>query len=890
MSSANSSLGPDTRLLLVDGHSLAYRAFYALPLENFAAPDGSPTNAIHGFTSMLLQVIESEKPTHLAVAFDVSRETFRRAEFPQYKANRAKSPVEFKPQVDDIKQILNAFGVVHLAVDGFEADDIIATLAVSAAEQSAEVLILTGDRDALQLVNERITVLYPKRGVSDLARMTPAAVLEKFGVTPEQYADLAAMRGDTSDNLPSIPGVGDKTAASWLQSHGSLAGIIANADVLKGKVGESFRACVSQVELNRRLTELVKDVPLNVELPGLLLDKGDSAAIGDLFDRFGFKQLRPRAFRVFVDSASATADAPALAVAIPIVKTGFKPNELKNSLEAMNQGDVLGVAAGFAGGSALEVSVANSANVLTIALDSLSVLDRDHLVDFLSDPEVKWVAHSAKPLIKWLFQTGSQNLGLVGDTELLQYLINPSLRGLDLATCVERTLHRSLTSTSSNQSLFDEADLATGEQASAVSELWIELLKLVDPATIDLLNNMELPLLLLISRMELLGIAVDLHLLRELEAEFGAVMDAAAAEAQTISGSTFNLASPKQLQEILFVERGLPKTKKIKTGYTTDAEALLNLFANTQDPVVAQILRWREVSKLRQTVNTLIPLVDSENRIHTTLSQTVAATGRLSSQEPNLQNIPVRTAEGRKIRSAFVSGNEYAGLMTADYSQIEMRIMAHLSNDAGLIDAFNSGEDLHTTMASSVFGVAAEEVDPDMRRRIKAMSYGLAYGLGAFGLSQQLGISNGEASGLMEKYLDRFGGMQDYLKRVVKEARVNGYTETMFGRRRYLPDLQSDKPTVLAAAERMALNSPIQGSAADIIKIAMLNVARDIDKAGLQSRLLLQVHDELVLEIHGAEQEQLESIVRAGMANAAELSVPLTVSVGIGANWDSAAH
>jgi DNA polymerase I len=889
MSSANPSLGPDTRLLLVDGHSLAYRAFYALPVENFAAPDGSPTNAIHGFTSMLLQVIESEKPTHLAVAFDVSRETFRRAEFPEYKANRAKSPVEFKPQVDEIKQLLNAFGVVHLAVDGFEADDIIATLAVSAADQSAEVLILTGDRDALQLVNERITVLYPKRGVSDLARMTPPAVLEKFGVTPEQYADLAAMRGDTSDNLPSIPGVGDKTAASWLQTHGSLAEIIANADMLKGKVGESFRACVSQVELNRRLTELVKDVPLNVELPGLLLDKGDAAAIGNLFDRFGFKQLRPRAFRVFVDTSEVSIEVP-INVAAPAVKTGFKPNELKVSLDGMNQGDVLGVAAGFVTGSILEVSVANSSSVLTISVDSLSKTDHGNLVEFLSDSEVKWVSHSAKPLIKWLFQSGAQNLGLIGDTELLQYLINPSLRGLDLETCVERTLHRSLTSANSNQSLFDEADLATAEQASAVAELWVELLKLVDPSTVDLLNNMELPLLLLISRMELLGIAVNLELLRELEAEFGAVMDAAAAEAQAISGSSFNLASPKQLQEILFVERGLPKTKKIKTGYTTDADALQNLFANTQDPVVAQILRWREVSKLRQTVNTLIPLVDSENRIHTTLSQTVAATGRLSSQEPNLQNIPVRTAEGRKIRSAFVSGNEYAALMTADYSQIEMRIMAHLSNDAGLIDAFNSGEDLHTTMASSVFGVAPDKVDPDMRRRIKAMSYGLAYGLGAFGLSQQLGISNGEASALMEKYLDRFGGMQDYLKRVVKEARINGYTETMFGRRRYLPDLQSDKPTVQAAAERMALNSPIQGSAADIIKMAMLNVARDIEKAGLQSRLLLQVHDELVLEIHGSEQEHLEAIVRAGMANAAELSVPLDVSVGIGANWDSAAH
>lgn len=884
MTSAIPALGTATRLLLVDGHSLAYRAFYALPVENFAAPDGSPTNAVMGFTSMLLQVIESEQPTHLAVAFDVSRETFRRAEFPDYKANRAKSPEEFKPQVDVIKDLLDAFGVVHLAVDGFEADDIIATLATSAAEQSAEVLILTGDRDSLQLVNNHITVLYPKRGVSDLARMTPEAVLEKYGVTPEQYADLAALRGDTSDNLPSIPGVGDKTAAAWLQQHENLGGLIANADLLKGKVGQAFRDHVSQVQINRRLTELVKDVPLNVELNALQLDAGDSVAIGKKFDALGFKQLRPRALRVF-----GAAEATTVPVAKVVAKVGFEKGKLAESLRNFSAG-ITFVAAEIQANQLMEISFVQTESCLQISAGSISGSDFDSLMDFVSDPATQLVGHGLKPLIKWLLSKGRSIQNLTGDTELLQYLINPSLRGLDLKTCTERHLHRQLRTASSEQSLFGDTDFATDEAAIAISEIWPILESQTDEQTIELLRDLELPLLKLIAEMEFVGIAVDQNLLRTLESEFGRNMDEAAHVAQRVAGLEFNLASPKQLQEVLFENRNLPKTKKIKTGYTTDAEALQYLFQNTQDEVVEQILIWREVSKLRQTVNTLIPLVDSAGRIHTTLSQTVAATGRLSSQEPNLQNIPVRTAEGRRIRSAFIAGDDYSGLMTADYSQIEMRIMAHLSQDEGLIAAFNSGEDLHTTMAALVFSVEPTAVDADLRRRIKAMSYGLAYGLGAFGLSQQLGITNSEANTLMDKYLERFGGVQDYLKRVVREARQNGYTQTMFGRRRYLPDLNSDKSAVQAAAERMALNSPIQGSAADIIKRAMLLVDKELKSAGLKSRLLLQVHDELVLEVTEAERLEVERLVRAGMANAADLAVPLDVSVGFGANWDSAAH
>ena len=888
MSEATAAMGPSSRLLLVDGHSLAYRAFYALPVENFMSPSGLPTNAIHGFVSMLLQVVEAEQPTHIAVAFDVSRDTFRRAEFPEYKANRAKSPPEFSPQVPVIREVLESFGIINLAVEGYEADDIIATLAIAAAGQQAHVSILTGDRDSMQLVNENITVLYPTKGVRDLARMTPEAVFEKFGVTPAQYADLAALRGDSSDNLPSIPGVGDKTAATWLNTYGSLDGIVAAATEIRGKVGENLRAHISQVLLNRRLTQLVHDVPLTASVDELHRHLGKRESINEIFDRLGFKQLRHRAIAAFVGGE--TVEQEVVVQQREFSETAWTPGQLAQTLSAISLDAEVGVATQSpALGRVSAIAFAWDQSTLTVEVDRAEPADLQSLEVFCSDSRRHLVIHGGKQLEHWLLSRNATSSGVRADTELLLYLLMPGIRGLDLAACTERVLHRQLSTSTEDSGLFGESAPGLRFEAAATLEIYGAIAE-QSRGVMSLHDELELPTMRLLAKLELAGIAIDVAALSKLSAEFESVMSACEKAAHALTGKTFNLGSPKQLQDILFIDRGLPKTKKNKTGYSTDAESLQWLFDSTQDAVVTEILRWREVSKLRQTVVGLIPLADNQSRIHTTFAQTVAATGRLSSVDPNLQNIPVRTAEGREIRAAFVSGPDYECLMTADYSQIEMRIMAHLSDDEGLIAAFNSGEDLHTTVASKVFGVDAAEVTPDMRRRIKAMSYGLAYGLSSYGLSQQLGIDPREATGLMETYFDRFGGVQRYLKTVVADATKLGYTETMFGRRRFLPDLTSTNQQARAAAERMALNAPIQGSAADLMKRAMLAVEEGLRRENLQSRLLLQVHDELVLEIWPGEREKVEAVVRAGMGQAADLKVALDVSVGYGPNWDAAAH
>ncbi|MEY3696433.1 MAG: hypothetical protein RJA41_83 [Actinomycetota bacterium] len=884
-------MGPDSRLLLVDGHSLAYRAFYALPVENFSAPDGQPTNAIQGFVSMLLQVVEAENPTHLAVAFDVSRDTFRKAEFADYKANRAKSPEEFRSQVPIIREVLDAFGIVNIAIEGFEADDIIATLATAASSQQAQTFILTGDRDSLQLVNEQITVLYPTKGVRELSRMTPAAVKEKYNVYPHQYADFAALRGDASDNLPSIPGVGEKTAASWLNTYENLDGILTHADEIKGKVGQSLRDHSSQVLLNRRLTQLVHDVPIDADVNDLHRHLGNPAAIDKVFGRLGFRSLHKRAYAAFVSSNAGELQEKNEIVTITRASVGWIAGKLAQTFETFDPKYPIAVYAQVQGLADLKsVAFAWQENHLNVETSQLNDIDKESLLAVLANPKFFIVGHDLKPLVRCLIKQKSGFDALKGDTQLIEYLKNPGQRGLDIESCVERNLHRELPKLVISQSLFDESAVDVSLHASAVLDLWNYQTAYLDAGFMKLHDDIEMPTLKLLARMEYIGIGLDKPVLQKLENQFLEVATKAEKLAHKEAGKDFNLGSPKQLQEILFEDRNLPKTKKIKTGFTTDAESLGWLFENTKDKVVEQILIWREVTKLKQTVSGLLPLIDENGRVHTTFAQTVAATGRLSSVDPNLQNIPVRTAEGKMIRAAFICGSEYESLLTADYSQIEMRIMAHLSKDEGLIAAFKSGEDLHTTVGSQVFGVEPQDVTAEMRRKIKAMSYGLAYGLGSFGLSQQLGIETREASALMDKYFERFQGVKDYLKQVVIQATSSGYTETMFGRKRFLPDLQSTNYQVRQAAERMALNAPIQGSAADLIKVAMLNVQNGIEAAGLKSRLLLQVHDELVLEVAPGEKSEISKIVKAGMESAVSMSVPLEISMGFGQNWDAAAH
>ena len=877
------------RLLLLDGHSLAYRAFYALPVENFSTASGQPTNAVYGFTSMLINALRDLDPTHVAVAFDVSRATFRSEAYEGYKATRAKTPEEFRGQVDLIRDVLTAMGIRYLEREGYEADDLIATLATQAETSGMDTAIITGDRDAFQLVSAMTTVLYPRKGVSDLARMTPAAVEEKYGLTPAQYPDFAALRGDPSDNLPGIPGVGEKTATKWITEYGSLDGLVDHVGDIRGKTGDALRVALPQVLVNRQLTELVRDVPLDVDLDDLTRHAPSPNAVHEVFDALQFRVLRDRLFESLPTEASPIADAPE--VDVETLETGGWARWLQSAASpvAMALSGTWGAGTGVI--DALALAGPDGSAVATGPWQDLPEADREALSAWLVDPERPKVLHDAKGPLLALWAEGLDLHGVSVDTALSAYLVQPGQRAGDLAALCERYLGRAIAPGGDGQLALDGGDEDLAAEAAAIGELAGVLDAQVEARGAgSLLRNVELPLERVLARMEQVGIAVDIARLRGLSAEFGDHARAAESEAHAIVGRPFNLGSPKQLQEILFGERGLPKTKKIKTGYTTDAEALQGLFAKTEDPVLECILRWRDWSRLRQTVDGLIPLAERDGRIHTTFQQTVAATGRLSSTDPNLQNIPIRTEAGRRIRECFVVGEGYVSLLTADYSQIEMRIMAHLSEDQGLIDAFAEGEDLHTTVAARVFSVSAADVDAEMRRRIKAMSYGLAYGLSAFGLAQQLGIEPDEARVLRDDYFARFGGVRDYLRGVVDEARQRGFTETLLGRRRYLPDLSSDNRQRREMAERMALNAPIQGSAADIIKVAMLEVDRELRDRRLGSRLLLQVHDELVLEVAPGESDEVRSLVVEAMSRAVDLRVPLDVSVGEGPTWEAAGH
>ncbi|MCG5465796.1 DNA polymerase I [Micromonospora sp. NPDC053740] len=893
------------RLLLVDGHSMAYRAFFALPVENFSTTTGQPTNAVYGFTSMLINVLRDEQPTHIVVAFDVSRHSFRTDKYAEYKAGRSETPTDFKGQVSLVKEVLAALQIPVVEKEGFEADDVIATLASQARDQGMSVLISSGDRDAFQLVDDQITVLYPRKGVSDLARMDPAAIEAKYGVPPQQYRDLAALVGETSDNLPGIPGVGPKTAAKWITTYGGVEGVIARADEIKGKAGDSLRERLADVIRNYEINCLVSDLELPLRPEDSRWTGWDREAVHQVFDTLEFRILRDRLYQ-YLEAVEPEAESGfdltgevltepgALAGWLTTHVPSGTPVGLAVKLDTgpnrRHTASITGLALATAGGAAAWVDPAR-----------LDPTDEGALAAWLADEQRPKVLHDSKPAVLACAAHGWQLAGIVRDTQIAAYLARPDQRSYDLTDLALRYLHRELRVDvpESGQLTLD----GLGDEGVVEQNLMLQARATLDLAdAIDaelsrdgeqsarLMAGVELPLMRVLATMESTGIAADTHYLSELEAHFAAEVKAAAQGAYEAVGREFNLGSPKQLQEILFTELGLPKTKKIKTGYTTDADALQWLYAQQPHAVLAHLLRHRDVAKLKSTVDGLLKSVSDDGRIHTTFNQTVAATGRLSSTEPNLQNIPIRTEEGRRIRRAFVVGDGYECLLTADYSQIEMRIMAHLSSDDALIDAFNSGADFHAATASSVFGVPLGDVTPDQRRKIKAMNYGLAYGLSAFGLSQQLSISTEEARGLMENYFAGFGGVRDYLQQVVARARQDGYTSTILGRRRYLPDLVSDNRQRRDIAERMALNAPIQGSAADIIKVAMLHVDTALREAGLGSRMLLQVHDELVFEVAPGERESLEALVRQEMGGAYPLSVPLEVSVGLGRDWNSADH
>ena len=904
-------------LLLIDGHSLAFRAFYALSPDSFKTPDGQHTNAVHGFISMLLNILQAERPTHLAVAFDLSRSSFRTEEYPEYKGTRGETPPEFNGQTELLTEALAAMNIRTITRPNFEADDIIASLADQGADAGFQVYVVSGDRDTFQLIRPETTILYPVKGVLNLARMDDAAVYEKYGVHAKQYPDLAALVGETSDNLPGVPGVGPKTAAKWLQAYGNLDGVLGAAAEITGKVGESLREHQGLAVRNRRLNHLVRDLDFDFTFEQLELGSVNEAQIRELFAKLHFKSLTERVLRLRGANGTQTATAESVAAseedadgslqdavaAHPLVNLPEQAQTLDAAKLLSLLDDTkstIGLAFEFVG----ENPEASQIATVGFATDENRYLWNpksnaqvfEVLGSWLADSSISKAVYDSKNTLRRLLGASERDFtsetanGFDYDPLLLSYLLNPVRRGYSLddlaAEYLGLTVERA-----------DPSALIQDEAGSASIDAWLSLQlaerlhrEVTAQEQLTVYTQVELPSSGVLAQMEHTGIAVDRA---KLEAQFealGSEVAAIAQEAYAIIGHSTNLASPKQLQTVLFEELGMTGTKAVKTGFSTNAAALNELFEQTQHPFLEKLLAHRESTKIRQMVETVLKAIGENGRVHTSYGQTGTSTGRLSSENPNLQNIPIKSERGRQIREAFTVGEGFETLLTADYSQIEMRIMAHLSEDEGLIEAFKTGEDLHRFVGSRIFGVTPAEVTSAMRSKVKAMSYGLVYGLSEYGLAKQLRISNAEAKQLMSDYFARFGGVRRYLAEVVDIAKTEGFTKTTFGRRRPFDDLNSKIFQLRENARRAALNAPIQGTAADIMKLAMNTIAADMQSAALKSRMLLQVHDELVFEVAPGELETLKKLVSERMANVVELSVPLEVHLGIGTNWDAAGH
>lgn len=942
-------------LLVVDGHSLAFRAFFALPVDNFSTSSGQATNAVWGFATMLAQVIDAEKPDHLGVAFDVKGGTFRNEMLPQYKGTREAAPEELLTQLPLIQRMLTALGVTYIEKPGFEGDDVIATLATMGDKAGYHTLVLSGDRDAFQLVDDNVTVLYPGHHFKDLKHMTPQSIIDKYKVTPAQYPDLAALRGETADNIPGVPGVGDGFAAKWINQFGSLDGICEHADEIGGKKGESLRANIDQVKLTRKVNALVRDVDLGVDIEDLTFGTVDVAQIDALFKELEFgPRTKSRVLKTFNTGAKASNTSGAgestnneqneqdssLDLNLPEPTSITAPEQFDEWVKAHRVevkvpgeiadftvsdygdgsqrhaicGDAVGhawtVAAwgderpGRATAQAIAVATATSAAIVPLPItDTL----RAQLARFLKSEHSRTIVHGYKELLHLL---GAVDLDMdlpMFDTKLAGYLAQPDFHADSLKQAAEHFLDIHFTETEQpSQGTLDFDDDQVEEDPNEhrlrdlaiIRSLAVTLGPIIDEREqCWLMRAIELPVSRVLHGMEHTGAKVDSVRLVSMRDQFAAEARQAQEMAWEYAGTEINLQSPKQLQKVLFEDMGLKPTKRTKSGsYTTNAAALQDLYVKSVDNERANgflgaLLRHREINKLKQIVQTLIDATNtSDERIHTTFEQTVAATGRLSSVDPNLQNIPNRNAAGREIRGAFVPGEGYEALMSCDYSQVELRIMADLSDDEALIEAFRSGADFHKYVASMVYKLPVDQITGDQRSHVKAMSYGLAYGLSTYGLAQQLKIAPREAEALKNRYFDTFGKVHDYLESLVANAREKGYTETIFGRRRYFPALHSTNRVAREAAERAALNAPIQGSAADIMKIAMIRAEQTLAEAHVKSRIILQIHDELVVEIAPGEGDQVTELVRNAMEHAVDLAVPLDVSCGIGSDWQLAAH
>jgi DNA polymerase-1 len=895
-------------LLLVDGHSLAFRAFYALNPDNFRTSDGQHTNAVHGFISMLLNILQTENPTHLAIAFDLSRFSFRTEQYPEYKGTRGETPVEFIGQTELLQEALAAMNIKTITRENYEADDVLASLADQSAAQGYEVFVVSGDRDTFQLIGERTTILYPVKGVMNLARMDDAAVLEKYGIHANQYPDLAALVGETSDNLPGIPGVGPKTAAKWLQLYTNLDGVLTAAEEIPGKVGESLREHKDLATRNRKLNHLVRDLDFDFELDSLRLLGVNEEAVREVFSKLQFKTLTERVLRLRgvsprkAESSSKDSSASASAhqsepeqlgtddvfggLAVPDAET-LSAKDLKKFL--VDQKQTIGLAFTFNDSAVIEVGLATETRRISWSPKS-NLEVKQEIGSWLADSLKIKALHLSKDITRILLGDDISLTGVDYDTALLSYLLDPTQKDFTLDALALRFLGFAVAREDPNQ-LINSSEGVASLNAWLTLSLADRLHKQVEQQDqLRVYAEVELPTNNALAQMEHYGISIDVKKLEALFERLSTEVAAVAKKAFKIIGHEINLASPKQLQTVLFDELGMTGTKSLKTGFSTNAAALRELFEQNEHPFLAHLLEHREITKIRQIVEILLKAVAADGRIHTNYVQTGTTTGRLSSENPNLQNIPIRSERGREIRDAFVVGKGFETLLSADYSQIEMRIMAHLSEDAGVIEAFRSGEDLHRFVGARLFGVSPADVTSDMRSTVKAMSYGLVYGLSEYGLAKQLRISNAEAKQLMSDYFSRFGGVRRYLAEVVEEAKTKGFTQTIFGRRRPFDDLNSRVFQLRENARRAALNAPIQGTAADIMKLAMTMIHHEIQARGLKSRMLLQVHDELVFEVYKGELDQLKALVVDKMSNVVELSVPLEVQLGVGPSWDQAGH
>lgn len=878
-------------LLLIDGHSLAFRAFYALNPDSFKNQEGQHTNAVHGFISMMLSLIEGEKPTHICVAFDVSRESFRTQEYPEYKGTRGETPEEFIGQTELLVEALAAMQITSVSREGFEADDLIASLARQGEIAGMQVLIVSGDRDTFQLISDSTTVLYPVKGVMNLARMDDRAVLEKYGVSSKQYQDLAALVGETSDNLPGIVGVGPKTAAKWLQTYGDLDGVLANAENITGKVGENLRSMKDLAIRNRRLNNLVRDLSFDFTIEQLASTPVNEEQVRAVFAKLNFRTLLTRVIKLRgVNGAQ-----------IPVSRAEIESEDLAESSQeskftaieqpASKIATISEIREFLAEGVFLSLQVADN-RLIGIGIANSKIRldwdgkDVDQAKQLLTGGN--YGVFDSKKIFHMLSQIDIPSFEIKEDALLICYLVDPTKKDYDLDQLLQSEVGLDVVRPEQD-ALFSEQPASIDAWCAAVLYQHMKS-QLNEKAFDSVYKAIELPSSRVLAKMEDHGIAIDRV---NLQSQFDALsqeVDQIAKDAYSIIGHEVNLASPKQLQTVLFEELGFTGTRSVKTGYSTNAEALVDLLEQTGHPFLEKLLAHRDLSKTRQMAETLLQAIQPDGRIHTTYLQTGTSTGRLSSESPNLQNIPIKTEKGQKLRSAFVAGDGYETLLTADYSQIEMRIMAHLSADPGLIEAFNAGEDLHNYVGSRIYGVDPSKVDSAMRSKVKAMSYGLVYGLSEFGLARQLKISKAEAKQLMLDYFARFGGVKRYLDDVVQRAKVDGYTETVFGRRRPFPELNSKVFQVRENARRAALNAPIQGTAADIMKLAMIEADKRLVREGCKSRLLLQVHDELVFEVAPGELEKVKTLAIESMKNVAQLRVPVDVHVGIGPNWELAGH